>query len=518
MQRLILVTPEAEVSLTKQSSLSHSEDCLFILHWDSWSVPEGHYSLPFLLQSKLERIRSEHAAWAYELGSTYIEGKRVDEWLLGGETLSMWWCSLLYERHPKMTPSLYSIFRLRALELFLKEKKAESILLLGGDQRLATTLRGFCCTTNRLFSWRPCQEENKTSQFLSHCYQALPSLCKAVVRFVDWLLRVKRHLPRTFLQKSTQKTATIVTYFPNIDMEKAKEGRFLSRYWESLHTTLNHEAEKEGAHFVRWLFIRFPSPQGSLPALHALCDRFTKEKKDGLSFHYLEEFVSTKDLLLVWKRFLALRKASFFLEKHLLPLFHLPSSFINFAAYLHDDFKESFRGWRCLERCMQYQGIRTLVREAGPARWTLFPLENCPWERMVTHAVHDMGFGPVYGAQHSTLRPTDLRYFDDPRIFSSVETGIPVPDRILGNGKSAFTQWESAGVPRQKLGMVEALRYLYLAGNDVETVEENDAEAEAPRTRKTLLVLTSFFKDETEEHMRLFVEAYAKGLFDGWHL
>ena len=74
--------------------------------------------------------------------------------------------------------------------------------------------------------------------------------------------------------------------------------------------------------------------------------------------------------------------------------------------------------------------------------WTLsFPLENCPWERMLTVAMREAGAaatpcsepaaGPVIGAQHSTVRPTDFRYFDDPRTFTPPCDAFQ-PDAVRG--------------------------------------------------------------------------------------
>ena len=154
----------------------------------------------------------------------------------------------------------------------------------------------------------------------------------------------------------------------------------------------------------------------------------------------------------------------------------------------------------------------------GQQRWTLFPLENCPWERMLTQAVHDAHNGPVIGAQHSTIRPTDFRYFDDPRTFAG-ELAAFQPDAVRGNGQSACTQWREAGLPDKRLGEVEALRYLYLAENSGASghPEHAQPESEAP-ARRQLLAVTSFFADETEAHLALLARALHAGLLDGWDI
>ena len=179
--------------------------------------------------------------------------------------------------------------------------------------------------------------------------------------------------------------ATIVTYFPNVDMKAAENGRYRSRYWENLHDALNGQAEAEpggSGHFVRWLFIRFPAPQLSQAQCLTLRDRFRASGRDGASFHYLEEFLRTRDLFGALWRHARLCLASLRTEKEAREAFHFAGSNINFWEYLGQYWAESFRGWRSLERCLQHRAFKRYAALAGQQRWTLFPLENCPWERM----------------------------------------------------------------------------------------------------------------------------------------
>ena len=67
-------------------------------------------------------------------------------------------------------------------------------------------------------------------------------------------------------------------------------------------------------------------------------------------------------------------------------------------------------------------------------------------------------------------------------------------------------------MPPERLGEVEALRYLYLAADPART------ESPATTAAKRLLVLTSFFSDETEAHLALLARAVHAGLLEGWEL
>ena len=86
------------------------------IHYQGFDILENHISLQNLLKKYLVKIRSEHAYLVYNLGKKYADKFLNDE-------LSPFWTSLLYERHPKMTPSLYHIYSLRALEIFCEKEK-----------------------------------------------------------------------------------------------------------------------------------------------------------------------------------------------------------------------------------------------------------------------------------------------------------------------------------------------------------------------------------------------------------
>jgi surface carbohydrate biosynthesis protein (TIGR04326 family) len=150
--------------------------------------------------------------------------------------------------------------------------------------------------------------------------------------------------------------------------------------------------------------------------------------------------------------------------------------------------------------CVRY------VEWCGVQQWTIFPMENCPWERMLTQAVHEAGAGPVYGTQHSTIRAADFRYFDDQRALQDEECRRFQPDRIYVNGQGALDEMLAAGYAPEQLGMTEALRYMHLA--DTGPAHAGDGE-------KRLLLVTGFFADETDAQLAVLAQAAGQGFLDG---
>ena len=446
--------------------------------WDKGSVPDGQISIPVELNERLLPIRDDLAAWTYETGCARINGKLLEEHLRADDNLSMWWCSTLVEKHPKVTHNLFPALKLRALELLLDEKGVTRLELCAAAGEAA-------------------QPEGLKAK-LKACYYRLPAPVKALVRFPAWLWIVRRRLPRTPLSRPALpegvKPASIVTYFPNIDMAAAKNGRFRSRYWEKLHDALQPADGKPNR--VNWVFLYFPAPQCSFPDAIKLRDRFRANGQDGASFHFLEEFLTNGDIAKSLVRFGKLLLSSRAVEPQVRELFRFPGSQMDLWPVLKDNWGDSTRGWRALERCLMREAFRRYAEWAGPQEWTTFPQENCPWERMLCQSMHDGDAGPVYGAQHSTVRPTDFRYFDDPRMINDPACRRAMPELWLCNGTGAQDALLAGHMPEDRTALVEALRYLYLA-------PKPDAEAapETPAKPTRLLIVTSFFADETDAHL-----------------
>ena len=504
------------------------------LWWDRRDVPEGHLSVPELLEQDLPRIRAELVAWVYELGRLDIGGQELQERLKAGDALSMWWCSLLFEKHPKMLPGLYEALKLRALELYLEKTACTELHLHGADAKLSASLAGFCRARKLCFSFVDCPAaSSEAGGGLARLYYSLPAPCKAVLRFFHWLWKVKRHLPRVRGTAPDSSAGLVATYFPNIDLQAAQAGSFRSNYWTALHDALS---TADGRARVNWLMIFSPSSTHSLRECMDFIRAFRARDRDGASFHYLEEFLGLGDILACIWRYLRLCVSSARMQSRLRANFCLGASHMNLWPWLGWAFVDSFRGWRALERCLQRRACLRYAAWLGPQAWTIFPMENCPWERMLTQALREAGHGPVYGTQHSTLRCTDFRYFDDQRTWSEPDCRLFQPTRLFGNGQGALTEMFGAGYSTEQVGIVEALRYLYLApamqtqqlaptaapSADFERIDVPcDPRQHAPEAVPTtpherrLLLVTSFFAEETDAHLDCLAQAARQGLLAG---
>lgn len=508
------ITPQQNTDLTN-------------LYWETRDIPSGCLSLPELLKDRLLQIRTEHMRWAYEMGELKLKNdSSLQDIFSQGEKPSMWWLSLIYERHPKLSPHLYILYKLRCLEMYMVEEGYTSLVLSGADTDIIILLRKLCENRNWKFSFiDKKRRKDSTYSLQKRLYFKIPAPIRALTRYVWWLLSIRRNLKSVKKEAAAWKnhphTATIITYFPNIDLKAASNGRFKSRYWEKLHSILEEESRKTGSQFLHWLFIHFPSPQLSFKQCLELRNAFREKSRDGLTFNYLEEFIENKDLKNAFFHWLKLVSISLKYKKRISESCHFKNSSLNFWILIKEEWAESFRGWRCLERTLQNMAFKNYIKYAGQQRWLLFPLENCPWERMIVQAAHEAG-NRIFGVQHSLIRPTDFRYFDDPRTFSNSVCSIFQPDVIGGNGDSAISQWLENGMPEERVRTLSALRYLYLSDNKADdnqiTLPADPGMPVEMHEKKSLLVLTSFFEDETDAHLKLLGKTLEYGLFKNWKI
>ena len=248
--------------------------------------------------------------------------------------------------------------------------------------------------------------------------------------------------------------------------------------------------------------------------LHQDADRLRAARQDGVSFHYLEEFLTTADLRAAWKRYLRLAWTSRRLEASMRELCRFEGSRLNFWAYMAEDWAETFRGWRCLERCLQQRGIDNYVKAAGPQRWFTFPLENCPWERMLTHAAHTTpgAGGPVYGRSipPSGPRISAISTIRSPSRTAPARPSSPTASAPTGRGPAAVAGRRCAA-GASGAGGGPAL-HVSRRCPQVRRAAAGRADAPPPAGGDRL------FADETADHVRLLARAVHAGLLDGWEI
>ncbi len=478
--------------------------------WDKHDCAQGEYSILSWYEDHFLALRQELIEFVYDLGQYHINSKPLHKHLEAGDRLSMWWCSLIFEKHPMLTPHFYNILKLRSLEHMLKAfaPHCNCIVLHNNDKKIIQILKQFCTESQINFQIISHKQNFKIptlKNIFRRAYQALLPELKALIRFIWWFLTVRIHLDYVKSKAPQTPCITMLSYYPHhndIQDKNIEQQEFRSAYWGSLQDVLL----EQGKH-INWLLMRVNSPKISMRQIKSALKVYNLKKLRGKSFHLAEEFLAPRHIIKSLIRYIKLNYISHTLEKHIAKHSTFKHSKVNFWSYLRPYYKEAFQGWICLERILQRQSMLSYVQWAGVQEYTLFPWENCSWERSLVEAIHHAKAGPTYGAQHSALRHTDLRYFDSLKFYANLKHLHA--DKLLVNGSIALTLL-SNNAPTDKLLLVEALRYEHLlhfmpSNSKAKTSPKNPCKAS-----KKLLVVTSFFEEDAKAHIKLLFQWLAK--------
>jgi surface carbohydrate biosynthesis protein (TIGR04326 family) len=457
----------------------------------SWSLREpgeGIVSVPALVDARAFELREQYVTWAHDLGATLIGGRTIRAHLAFWPDFSFWWMGLIPEKEPGRTTAIYSLFKLRVLEQVYTERGCRGILYIGRDHALARTLRGWCRRLGHRYEQIWAGTPRRATR------HALIDGLPAVVQGLGYLLwkcwtRYRLTAGAASRMKACQPNqATIVTFFPNIDLHRTQTGRFWSRYWERLHDVVDQLPIS-----MNWVWLYIDSDQASFREtvrLRDVCNRMQAEKH---RYFILDDFVTLRSVVCALLTYFRSCLASVRLRQAR-RAFHFKDSALNFFPIAARDWRASLRGVAAMDGALTIELFDEAARHLGPCVWSLFVWENQPWEHAAVIAWRRHGNGRIFGAQHATLAPLDLRAFIDPReLVAPVAERLPVPDVIAVNGRGARDLMRQAGFPDERLVVTEALRYLHLGR----------LRHREPHIGPTLLVITGFRRSETRHQLQM---------------
>ncbi len=510
-------TPSYTADATDGALSSFSAKDVF-LWWDKAPLENKHnHCLETWCQNNAIALRQELAQLLTNLGQVKIEDKPLQHWLHMEDGPSPWHTSLLFEKHPKMLPMLFTVCKIKALETILQDltKKCTRIVVQINDDILQKYIRTYC--QNKGLQYVLCLPKERRfslklpSFSLAEIYFALPHFGQACLRFAHWLYSMRRILfgKKKTMHVTAHKHATLVSYFPNIHKKKAENSIFRSNYWEDLHNILQNPLQDKQLH-VHHLFIRVNSAQFTLKECIALKERFQKKastEQRTETYYYVEEFLTIKHIITACCEYLRIRKKANKAVKHILPHWHWKNGQFSLWPYLQPAWQASFGGWRCLERCLQKHAFKAYAdflhahMESSlqtSHAWTLYPWENCPWERMLCHSMRTLfPQSMLYAAQHSCIRQNDFRYFDGQDFFTLAKQDAHVakslPHAYLLNG-THVVQHLRKELEQEKIHLVEALRYTYLA--------KTRPLPQSTNTIQHVVLITSYFPQEVDAQIQ----------------
>jgi surface carbohydrate biosynthesis protein (TIGR04326 family) len=489
------------------SVVNKKEGAGVIVSWSDMVSPTGIISLPAKTEEQAVDLKKEFLRWIHELGQAEVKGQSLVSHLKIFDNLSFWWLTSVAEKSPFLCESIFQVFKLRTLEKIYADKNCQGLIYYGNNRALHSALKTWSKNLGHRYKWVSSPAENPTKSndgFAKKIIRKFPHILQGIAWIVKkWFDRWRHaNLVRSGNDEPDQiPRPTIVTFFPNVHMDRIKKGDFRSKYWERFHDYLETKNIS-----VDWVWFYFGSKDLSFEKAIKLKEKCNQKSNSNQRYFLLEEFLSCSGL---WKSFflyLKLRRKTHNLN-HLRKLFCFPGSKINFFPIMEDDWNHSLLGIGAIEKILWVVMFDAMAQKNPASPWGLYTWENQTWERALVSAwKRHRPNSKVIGYEHSSVRLMDLRLFSDPRTYKG--EGIekfPIPD-MLGINSSKGLEWmRESGYPSHNTTRIEALRYFGLRG------KYGSFRKPTPPSRRKLLIVTGILPKEARFQIEILSQADKQG-------
>lgn len=470
-----------------------------VVYWSSFSENPDHYSLPQLVDECGDELKQWYLDWVYQLGLKKYQGKTLREHLQLRDNFSFWWMTLLQEKSAYKSPTLYTVFRCRALELLYKKLNCKKLVLYTTDSKLQGYIKAMALNLTAKFEFHKVSSSKRNVLLAKAIRQRLPKPLRAILFYGRFLYRAAPFIfsrkRKEDLKQENNDRINIVSYFPNIDMQAAENGQFFSYYWGELHKTLDSFSKG-----INWYFIYSPHPKCSLRTAIRLCNRFNHEYKGKQRFLFLEECLAFSNIIGIVRDYVRLVCKAWKLRK-IDTLFSVANSSVPLGMLFKNDWRESLIGACAIDGCIWLAKFQGMCDMLGPQYMALYIMEGQAWEKALLYAWKEKQSAKIVGNCHAIVRFFDFRYFNYGRLYEEQGQSFlnALPDKIAVNGLQPLRVMRESGVPEAKLILVEAIRYLYL--NHFQHLQARET-----TTQKTLLCITDYFASSTRFQLKVLCE------------
>jgi len=452
-----------------------------------------------LVEEHASSLRSRYLAWVYELGETFIGGKRLVDHLELRSGFSCWWMTLLAEKSFAKSPRLADAVKLLALEGLIRANPARKLVLASRDRDLARAIRLLCQNAGLVFEWRRLRATADATSFGKRYYRLLPHTMRAGVNLLRylkqrWPLRQKWGCP----PPNDCGDITFVDYLVQDAPAATPSGRYDSSYWTDLVRVLDSDAVK-----VNWLHLVALNPAASsVGTIRSLVANLNRSG-GGVHFHAcLEGALGWSTIVGALRDYGRLLKAGVGLSG-VRRYFRPRHSNVDFWPLFKQDWHSSLFGDTAISNCLFFNLFEHVLRRLPHQKLGVYLQENQGWEMAFVHHWKAAGHGRLIGVPHSTVRYWDLRYFADPRAhLRTGKNDLPLPDQVALNGPVSMAVYREGGYPEDGMIEVEALRYLYLAD-----FSHSQIGTDRPSTPLHVLVLGDYLPSVTYRQLRWLEDA-----------
>jgi surface carbohydrate biosynthesis protein (TIGR04326 family) len=424
--------------------------------WSFYDSSKQIISIPALIDGNLARYRSEYVELVDSFRNYRYKKKRIEDWLQIGE-VSFWWGSLIQEKSVYKTPEIYSIFKFMALRDYCKKNRVSVIRSYLSDKKDAVWLASFCADSQislLSINKRPINSEKQSIK------DRLVNSSMHLIKSFGWLGHyfLERRPSKHSRQRKNDLSPkfTVMSYLPNLDIEKGLAGEFHSFYWGNLIK----EIEKKGKG-VNHLFLFTKSPGLTLACAKKIRKALEKSSPNN-NFFFLEDFLQFA--VIIKSAFSHLRMAlrSVSLSKSLASFKKSFNHTIPIDKILRESWLSSIRGVCSISGSLYHELFNRYLSTQIHQECGLYLMENHGWERALIKAWKNNNNGVLIGYAHSSVREDDLRYFNSDQSINSESYQKFFPEKIAVNTESEKGLFFNQGYNIDQVFRVESARYSYL--------------------------------------------------------
>ncbi|WP_420266094.1 hypothetical protein [Candidatus Magnetominusculus dajiuhuensis] len=403
---------------------------------------------------------------------------------------SLWWFSLIAEKSTYKSDILTRLAQLDAITETIKLYNIEKIILISSCNKLTTAITEYAIGKSILINHTlPHKRLNSIAtkiiiivrQLISLLHYFIYSFCNATT--------IRKEFANIQRTHSDDNSLMLITYYPNLDISAAKEGRFTDKNYMRLQSRLAEEGNSV-------TMIAIYVENNAITRREAI--RYAKTFiTHGYRIYFLDEFTTPRIQLgsLVAVLFSAIK---FILLEKKIKEAHVIKDY-NIYALLKDDWHSSFMGATCYKGLVYYKTFKNLLSKFKVRKY-LYLLEQQAWEKAFISAKNALNLQPaVLGSQSGTVSPMLFSFFNDPsEIHDTGGYPIPEPDIVICNGQNSYNSMMESGWPREQLYIAEAVRYAYL---------EKYLGYEFNKTEKIVLLACSISIHESSSMLNVLYEA-----------
>lgn len=296
----------------------------------------------------------------------------------------------------------------------------------------------------------------------------------------------------------------IVSYFPYIDAKQLAENKFINKYLEVFHKTLQSSASKKFSH------ICIPVDIGGFRFSDSmrLCNKFQK----GESLFLLHEFFNFGDLLLSIYYYLYFSVIFVFNLGWIKKQLKYPYKGNNFYIWdlFKSDFYRSFAGDNLAAAVLSILSFRKLISSINSKAKIITICEMQWWEKALYLNARKRGITTI-GYQHSQVPALLFNHFNAPEELQedTIFKHLPLPDYIATVGTITKQLFCEFGWPQERIIVWGAQRFEAFRNLDFLVV---------PWQEKEQYIVCALALDawETKKIVRLLQEAFSS--FPGYKI